>query len=224
MSRILSAVVTETRRNDEHMSALESGAAALLKLVSDNDTEVQDALADWLDFAIQMDPDENGKTQVQRRLEYKYFQRAQQAWIALNGNRTVQQIQSGEKVVSRTVDFCAKNNLAYWENRWETVKVQQVRVDEEYGDHAERARAESGMQLGINDGTTDMTPEQMLTRVRLEEARLNWALCKAEFEAAKSMYEAITSTPYVYQPFTERAATAKPTANNMRLAASLLRS
>lgn len=193
----LSSAVYETQYQDQEHISPESGAGALVKLIEQNNRNVESATADWLAFATQMDPNADGKTVVERRLQYTAKNDANQAHIALYGNRSIAQVQSGEKVVSKTVDFCASNNLAYWEARWESIK------DED-------------------EGMRGASPEKMLTMVRTEEARLNWAMVKAKYDAAVALYEALMSIPYVYEPYAERPVE-RPTSNNLALAAKLIR-
>lgn len=193
----MNAAVYETQFNDDTRNNAESSAGAFVKLIADNNRNVESAIADWLAFAVQMDPNADGKTVVERRLQYTAKNDANQAHIALYGNRSLKQVQSGEKVVSKTVDFCASSNLAYWEARWESLK------DED-------------------EGLRGASPEKMLTMVRAEEARLNWAMVKAKYDAAVSLYEALMSVPYVYEPYAERAVE-RPTSNNLALAAKLIK-
>jgi len=215
MSRILS-VVADTRRNTAVKQ--ESASASLLKLIEDGNRSSEAAIADWAAFAVQMDPDMNGKTQVERRLLNKYQRRTNEAWVALYGNRTMADVEAGRDGGSSTANYSAHSNLAYWEAKWESVKYQAIRTDETVGEHADRVRAEEGLQL-LDE---DTTPEQAIVRGRLEEARLNWAMCLAEYESSKNVYEILASVPYVYTPYTEkpRAATGSKTA---QLGARLMR-
>jgi hypothetical protein len=183
----------------EKYSSLNSGAASLIKTIEENHAKVMSAFADWIDLAIQMDPDQDGKTQVERRLQYPTKNQANQAHIALYGNRTLTEASEGVKNGSSTVNYSASENLNYWEEKWDTIK------DEE-------------------DGMNGPSFAKCMTFVRLEEARNNWAFIKAQYEAAVSLYETLMSIPFVYEPYEEKKVIQTTSApNNIALFQKLIK-
>lgn len=201
MTTINEAVYDSQRFNpaQEEATALNTGAANLMKVIDHGQSKIASALADWLDLAVQMDPDQYGRTVVERRLQYTSKNNANQAHIALYGNRTISDVQSGNKIVSKTVDFCATENLNYWENRWDQIKDQE-------------------------DGMNGPSFEKSVTFVRLEEARLHWNYVKAVYDAAVELYETLMSVPFVYEPYPEKQVVeTRQAPNNISLAQKLLK-
>ena len=201
-AQAIAAAVYDTQRFAE---TAESGnnyskeAASFLSVLESHQAKLNNALAEWLDLACQMDADQNGKTQVERRLAYPFFNEAQQTHVALYGNRTIDEITSGAAITSNTVNFCATENLNYWENRWDRAK------DEE-------------------DGMNGPSYEKSNAFVRLEEARLHWSYVKAKHELNVAMFELLNGVPFEYKKYEERKPVATTSSNStMALAQKLLK-
>jgi len=176
-----------------------SAAGSFLSILELHQSKMNEALAEWLDLATQMEPDQNGKTQVERRLAYPFFNETQGTHVALYGNRTIDEITSGATVTSNTVNFCATENLNYWENRWDKIK------DEE-------------------DGMNGASYEKSNCLVRLEEARRHWGYVNAKHALNIAMFELLNSVPYEYKKYEERKPVATTTSNStVALAQKLLK-
>lgn len=169
---------------------ISKAGASFLTVLESHQTKMNEALAEWLDLATQMDPDQNGKTQVERRLSYPFFNEAQQTHVALYGNRTIDEITSGAAIESNTVNYCATENLNYWENRWDKIK------DEE-------------------DGMNGASYEKSNCFVRLEEARRHWAYVNAKHKLNVAMFELLNGEPYAYKKYEERKPVATQSSPNV---------
>jgi len=177
---------------------ISKAGATFLSVLEIHQAKMNEALAEWLDLATQMDPDQNGKTQVERRLSYPFFNEAQQTHVALYGNRTIDEITSGAAVESNTVNFCATENLNYWENRWDKIK------DEE-------------------DSMNGPSYEKSNCFVRLEEARRHWAYVSAKHKLNVAMFELLNGEPFAYKKYEERKPVATATkSSTASLAAKLM--
>lgn len=171
-------------------------SGSLLKYLVEGFEEYAMKFNNWADFAVQMENSDE-VSQVARRLEYNFNQKCSQAWLALYGNRTQEQVQRHEGVEGR-IRFCASENFNYWESVWETTK------DEE-------------------DGIWGPSNKKANAAVRFEEARLNWEMCMAEYELWSNMYGLVTGQAFTYKPFTEHVE--RPMSdNNKSLAAKLMAS
>ena len=196
MSNNVKAISTAIYDTQRFADGAESGnttskaAASFLTVLESHQVKLNEALAEWLDLATQMDPDQNGKTQVERRLSYPFFNEAQQTHVALYGNRTIDEITSGATVESSTVNYCATENLNYWENRWDKIK------DEE-------------------DGMNGASYEKSNCFVRLEEARRHWAYVNAKHKLNVAMFELLNGEPYAYKKYEERKPVTTQSAPNV---------
>jgi hypothetical protein len=197
---------------------------ALVNTYADGFSSYINAFEQWAEWAGQME-NNNGSSQLVRRTEFNFTNKCQQAWIQLNGNRSQEEMQKGEGGERRTVRFSARENVAYWEGQWfgshNTEK--NTFVNEETGEIINTGDNDT-VTNGLKDEPDGMwgpSYKKQNAAVRYEEAKLNFNMCKAEFEMYNEMYGLITGKAYEYKPYAEdksRLETA-PTQQGSNLAA-----
>ena len=163
------------------------------------------AFDQWAEFAIDIE-NQNGSSQIVRRLEYNLANKCQAAWIALYGNRTEEEVKQHAKTDVRTVRFCATENVNYWEARWfgnqNDANTTFINDDGEVIYTGDTGTVKAGL-IDQQDGMYGPSFEKQNCMIRLEEARLNLAMCKAEYEMYAAMYETLIGTNYVFKPYEE---------------------
>lgn len=204
MSKILTAVATSS------VSAANSAAASLVKIMEDSQTKIMNAFVEWADFAIQMETS-NGSSKVTARLEYEITNRINGVYVALYGNTLdLTSIPEKDARIPSNLRFCARLNIAYWEDRYATYLKDNPQVDKKHDEYSEV------------HATNDLAFINIL--VSKQEAWLNYKRLMAEFNGLKDFYEALTGVAYVYVPYKERDGSAQPqySKGNMALAKGLL--
>jgi hypothetical protein len=193
------AVYNSQRFSDGPESGNDGSRAAgsFLSVLEKHQAKFNDALAEWLDLASQMDPDPNGKTMIESRLSYPFYNEAQQSYIALYGNRTEEEVQTGQKMEIANNRYSARENLAYRENRWDAIK------DEE-------------------DGMNGPSYAKSSAYTYLMEARLNFGMMQAKHALNVAMYELLNGIPFVYKPYEEKVKVRTTGSANAKLGASLM--
>lgn len=204
MSKILTAVATNS------VSAANSAAASLVSIFENAQKKSMEAFVNWADFAIQMET-QNGSSKVTARLEYEITNRLNGVYVALYGNTLdLTSIPEKDARIPSTLRFCARLNIAYWEDRYATYLKDNPQVDKKHDEYSEV------------HATNDLAFINIL--VSKEEAWLNYKRLMADFNGLKEIYEALTGVAYVYVPYRERDAAAQPqySKGNMSLAKTLL--
>lgn len=205
MSKILEDV-SELRTS----SLKNSAAATLIGILEEEQGKAHEAFVEWADFAIQMETS-NGSSKVTARLEYETTNTLNGLYVALYGNTLdLTSIPEKDARIPSTLRFCARLNIAYWEDRYATYLKDNPQVDKKHDEYNEVA------------ATNDLNFINIL--VSKQEAWLNYKRLLAKFNGYKRFYEILTSTAYVYVPYKERDAGNTPqySKGNMALAKSLL--
>lgn len=180
------------------------------------------SMHDWSSFAGQMQ-NENGSSQVQRRLQFiannlsnlvhqQFFGNRQPFKMAPNGKHLdldnngnrIYQPPTESEMRSQSVRFAAKQNLDYWEDmiaKYLTEAQANGQTEDQYGD--------------------DLTYQNLL--VRKEEALL-WHNVLLSMLFWVDVMEYLTGEQYIYQPYAERrVGSSAPDATSTRaLAATLM--
>lgn len=186
-------------------SANNSFAAAFTGELEKNFQKYLSALVDWAEFASQMET-QNGQSKVTARLEYSLQNECNGVWADLYGNTTdTSFIPEANTQIDQRTRFCARLNLAYWEDRRNKYRAEHTYVDKKSPDYSAVDAA--------ND--TDWTN----IIVNLRESMLNYNRLVTKFNMTSAMYELVTGKAYQYVPYTS---TPKPSKGNAKLAASIL--
>lgn len=220
--------IINTEKTEPKTSAAQAGElVAAMQLIADTQSD----LADWADFAVLIENEDNSST-VARRLEYPLTQECQLWHNMVYGNRKIWKTDkdgkllfsaNGDKIFveptdeqmkSRNVRFSARQGLAYWEDR-----MSQYQTD----DHGQLI-----FTATHNDGSTSsgvINPDDDLSfanvQVKTEEARRWYAYALKRYNAAVQAYEILTGIEFDYKPFVERTGVANSAKNALALAASL---
>ncbi len=178
------------------------------------------AIHDWSSFSGQMQ-NENGSSQVQRRLQFiannisnlfhqQFFGNRQPFRLTPNG-RSLDVDNNGNRLYqpptetemrSQSVRFAAKQNLEYWEDqlaKYLTEAQANGQTEEQYAD--------------------DLTYQNIL--VRKEEALL-WHNVLLSMGFWVEVLEYLTGEQYIYQPYEEKRVGSGPIQNTRALAATLM--
>lgn len=191
-----------------NVSANNSFAAAFTSELEQNFQKYISALVDWAEFASQMET-QNGQSKVTSRLEYSLQNKCSGIWADLYGNTTdTSFIPDRDTQMDQRTRFCARLNLAYWENRRNDYRAKNPHVDKKAPEYASVEAA------------NDM--EWMNIIVNFRESLLNYNRLVAEFHMVVGQYELVTGKAFVYQPYTEKAKAASSLKMNAKLAQSLL--
>lgn len=204
MSKILNDV-SELRTS----SLANSAVASLTSILEAGQAKAHEAFMEWVDFASQMETS-NGSSKVTARLEYEVTNRLNGVYVALYGNTLdLTTIPEKDARIPSNLRFCARLNIAYWEDRYATYIKDNPQVDKKHDEYNEV------------EATNDLAYINIL--VSKQEAWLNYKRLMAEFNGLKSFYEALTGAEYVYIPYKERdAATPQYSKGNINLAKKLM--
>lgn len=178
-------------------------------------------LQDFADFAVLVE-NNDGSSQINRRLEFPINQKCQQAHIALFGNRSAEEIEKGEGTERRSARFCASLNLAYWERRWfgdntlaDTGGHMQVAeyVDPSSGEIIRNTATGGNATYApgfVNepDGQWGASPEKQSCMIRFTCAKKNYAMVRAEYDLWTSVYTVLTDKAFEYVPYQEKTTVA----------------
>lgn len=192
--------------SNDNVSSNNSFAAAFTGELAKNFETYLSALVDWAEFASQMET-QNGQSKVTARLEYSLQNKCSGVWADLYGNTTdVSFIPDKDTQMDQRTRFCARLNLAYWENRAIEYRANNPHVDKKHD------------QYSAVDAANDIEWANILVNKR--EAMLNYNRLVTEYNMVVSMYELVTGAAFVYKPYTTvNKAVAK---GNAKLAAGLL--
>lgn len=194
--------------SNDNVSANNSFAATVLaQLESDFGTYIA-AFADWAEFASQMETRE-GSNKIVARTEYELNNECSNVWAALYGNTTdTRFIPDRNTEVDNRTRFCARLNVAYWEDRKASYLDKNPNLDPQAAEYNEM------------DASADM--ELLNVYVSLEEAMLNYNRLLTKFNMLRNMYETITGAEFIYKPYTVQQKS-QAVAANAKLGAALLK-
>ncbi len=189
--------------------ALAGLAASVVKTMENSHTEYMNQFVNWAALAGQMEV-RDGSSKITQRMEYEITNQINQVWVALYGNTTdVSTIPAQDARIPSTLRFCARLNLAYWENQMSDYLVKHPEVD--------RASVEYNELVASND------LNWINIVVCKEESILNYNRLMAQFKGLKALYELITDAAYSYKPYAERGNTGvQHSVANINLAKQLL--
>ena len=183
-----------------------SFAAAFTSELEKNFQTYVSALVDWAEFASQMET-QNGQSKVTARLEYSLQNKCSGVWADLYGNTSdVSFIPDTNTQMDQRTRFCARLNLAYWENRALDYRSKNPHVDKKAPEYS-AVEAANDLEWGT-------------ILVNKKESALNYNRLVTEFNMVRSQYELVTGKEFVYQPYNASAKAASK--GNAKLAASLL--
>lgn len=166
------------------------------------------SLVDWAEFASQMETS-NGQSKVTARLEYSLNNKCSGVWTRLYGNTTdTSFIPDKNTHMDQATRFCARLNLAYWENRRNEYRAANPHVDKKAPEYSSVEAANDLEWVNII--------------VNFKEALLHYNMLVTEFRMFVNMYELVTGAEFVYKPYTEKAKSASSLKGNAKLAASVL--
>jgi len=192
-----------------NVSANNSFAASVLKQVESDFAKYISAFADWAELASQMETT-NGQSKIVARTEYELNNECSNIWAALYGNTIdVKFTPDKNTEMDQRTRFCARLNLAYWENRKSEFYDRNPNLDPTAPEYNEM------------DAASDM--ELMNLLVNLEEAALNHERLRTKFNMIRGMYETITGAEFIYKPYTVSQKASTSTAANAKLGVALLR-
>src|SRR5574343_725255 len=149
------------------------------------------ALVDWAEFASQMETS-NGQSKVTARLEYSLQNKCNGVWADLYGNTTdTSFIPDSNTQMDQRTRFCARLNLAFWENRALTYRAEHPYVDKKSPEYSsvEAANDREWTNILINK----------------KEPMLNYNRLVTEYRMIVGMYELVTGKEYVYVPYNATA-------------------
>lgn len=183
-----------------------SFAAAFTGELEINFNKYLSALVDWAEFASQMET-QNGQSKVTARLEYSLQNKCNGVWADLYGNTTdVSFIPDTNTQMDQRTRFCARLNLAYWENRALSYRADHAYVDKKSPEY-------SAIESANDTEWTNIL-------INKKESALNYNRLVTEFHMTSAMYELVTGKGYVYVPY--NAAAKAQAKGNSKLAASVL--
>lgn len=192
-----------------NVSANNSFAASVLAKYEADFTSFISAFTDWAEFAAQMETN-NGQSKITARLEYSLNNECSGVWTELYGNTTdTQFIPDKNTEMDRSIRFCARLNVMYWEQRYAEYVAKNPTMDPQADEYNEQ------------DAASDM--ELLNIIVSMNEAQLNHARLLAKFNMVKNLYETITGAEFVYKPYTVTAKAATSLKTNAKLGAALLK-
>lgn len=216
---IIHADQTQTNQHDAVPAEGGQWLKELNDIIERGSTSLVSSMLDWSSFAGQMQ-NENGSSQVQRRLQFiannlsnlfhsQFFGNRQpfrttptgRLDVDGNGNRLYQPPTETE-MRSQSVRFAAKQNLDYWEGleaQYLTEAQANGQIFEQYAD--------------------DFTYQNILVRKR--EALL-WHNVLLSMGFWVEVLEFLTGEQYIFQPYEERKIGASPIQNTRALAATLM--
>ena len=197
-------------KNMETSTSDNSAAGKLVAIIEKGHASMMDAFVNWAQFAIQMETS-NGSSKVTARLEYEITNQLNGAYVALYGNTLdLTSIPEKDARIPSTLRFCARLNIAYWEDRYATYLRDHPEVDKKHDEY--------------NDVAAQNDLNFINILVSKQEALLNYRRLMAQFNALKTVYEELTGVAYVYVPYRERDAATAPqySKGNMNLAKTLL--
>lgn len=191
----------------------------LIDIIDKGSGKFTSAIADWASFSAQMQ-NENGSSQVQRRLQFisnnlsnlmhsQFFGNRQPFKLTPsghldvdnNGNR-IYQMPTESEMRQQSVRFAAKQNLDYWEDQ-ESKYLSEARLngqtEEQYAD--------------------DLNYQNII--VRKEEALL-WHNVVWALGYWVEVFEYLTGEAFIYKPYEERKVGAGSISNTQQLAATLM--
>ena len=168
-------------------SANNSFAAQLIAIMEAGWAKEIAATAEWAEFACQMET-QNGVNKVTARTEYEDNNECSNIWSALYGNTTDTNFipERGAELDNRT-RFCARLNVAYWQDRVDAHKTNNPHLDPAAPEYNELEAA------------NDLEFANML--VNYNEAILNMNRLLAKFYRIRSTYEFKTDSAFVYKPY-----------------------
>lgn len=199
----------EVIMSNDNVSANNLFAATVLaQLEADFQTYIS-AFADWAAFASQMETRE-GSNKIVARTEYELNNECSNTWAALYGNTTdTKFIPDRNTEIDNRTRFCARLNVAYWEDRKAQYLDKNPNLDPQAPEYNEM------------DATADM--ELLNIYVSLEEAVLNFNRLLAKFHMVRNMYETVTGAAFEYKPYTVSQKNSATVAANAKLGAALLK-
>lgn len=196
-------------------SKASSGVARLINTMVDGFANYIQSASDHMDIASQMTT-KNGSSQLITRREYRWQNLCSGAWADLYGNTTDVNLPADkvEKGDTRTL-FCARLNLAYWENRRAQFYDSTPILNEQGEFVGYRGHPECDPRSSVYDEMAAINNiEHTNLLASLEEAKANHAECLAYFSWTKSVYEELTGKAFVYQPYTNRSSAKTPSEGN----------
>lgn len=186
-------------------SANNSFAAAFTSDLEKNFQRHLSALVDWAEFASQMET-QNGQSKVTARLEYSLQNECNGVWADLYGNTVdTSFIPDTNTQMDQRTRFCARLNLAYWEDRRNKYRAEHTYVDKKSPDYS-AVEAANDLEWGN-------------IIVNLRESMLNYNRLVTKFAMVVGMYELVTGKAYQYVPYNAQP---KQQKGNAKLAASIL--
>lgn len=194
--------------SNNNVSANNSFAATVLAKFESDFSKFISAFADWAEFASQMETN-NGQSKVTARLEYSLNNECSGVWAELYGNTTdTQFIPDRNTEMDNRTRFCARLNLAYWEDRKASYLDKNPNLDP------------TAQEYNEMDAMADM--ELLNILVSLQEASLNFNRLLTKFNMLRNMYEHITGAEFIYKPYVVSQKT-QAVAANAKLGAALLK-
>lgn len=192
-----------------NVSAANSFAATVIAQMEEDFQRYISAFAEWAAFASQMET-KDGTNKIVARTEYELNNECSNIWAALYGNTTdTKFIPDRNSEVDNRTRYCARLNLAYWEDRKDQYLTNNPNLDP------------SSPEYNELDAANDM--ELLNILVALEEAMLNHNRLLAAFTMKRNAYETITGAEFVYKPYTVTAKAATTLKANAKLGAALLK-
>jgi hypothetical protein len=130
----------------------------------------------------------NGVNKCVARYEYEYNNEASNIWSALYGNTTDTKFipDKGTELDNRT-RFCARLNVAYWEERIINYRINNPQVDPYAQEYNELEAA------------NDLENSNLV--VNYNEAMLNFNRLLAKFDRLRKTYEFMTDSAFAYKPY-----------------------
>jgi hypothetical protein len=182
-------------------------AAQVSAILDENHKTYSEAFTNWASWAGDMEV-RDGSSKITQRMEFEITNELNGVHVRLYGNTTDKtKIPEEKENISRELRFCARLNVAYWENR----KAQYLNDNPE----VDRGSVEYNEDIAMNDlnWANILVPHQ--------EALLNFNRLLVQYNGLVKLYETITDTEYVYVPYKVRDQ-AQHSPENQNLAKRLL--